>query len=199
MKIGMIFECGPQGADKLVCEYLGSHIRGEVEFSSITLDNKANLMRDAGKTAAKLLADGCCCVLIVWDLRPAWDIKKKLCRRNESETVLASMQTAGVGATAPVHLICIEQELESWLLADEGAISKCLSTTAHKYPVDCIRKPDCVMQPKAALINHFRKARGLRYDDKVDAIRVLRAAPINLPRLRRSTSFERFEQKLLAC
>ncbi len=195
----MIFECGPQGADKLVCEYLGSHVRGDVAFSSITLDNKANLMRDAGQAARKLLADGCCCVLIVWDLRPAWDSKSKLCRRSERESVLASMDTAGIDATAPVHLICIEQELESWLLADDGAISALLSTAAHRYPVRRVKNPDRVPQPKAAMINHFQNARGWRYDDKVNAIQVLRAAPINLPRLRQSTSFKRFEQKLLAC
>lgn len=59
-------------------------------------------------------------------------------------------------------------------------------------------RPDRVMQPKAAMVKHF-KARGWRYDDKVDAIRVLRAADVDLPRLRQSTSFARFEQKLLAC
>ena len=36
---------------------------------------------DAGLVAAQLLRDGCACVLIVWDLRPAWpDMRSKPCR-----------------------------------------------------------------------------------------------------------------------
>ena len=45
--IGLIFECGPQGADKQVCEYLIKHFKPTVTISSRTLDNKENLLRDA--------------------------------------------------------------------------------------------------------------------------------------------------------
>lgn len=198
-KIGMIFECGPQGADKQVCEYLAKHLRPNDQISPVTLDNKANLLRDAGQSAKQLLADGCCCVLIIWDLRPAWpDKKNKPCRTAECQAILQGLQDAGVAASQPVHLICIEQELESWLLANELAISELLSTPAHPYPVDRIKRPDRVMQPKAAMVEHF-KVRGWRYDDKIDAIRVLRATDVDPQRMRRSASFVRFEQKLLAC
>lgn len=98
-----------------------------------------------------------------------------------------------------MHLICIEHELESWLLANEKAIAALLSTAAHPYPMSRVRRPDTVAKPKAAVIDHFRNARGWRYDDKVDAIRVLRAANVDLARLRRSTSFARFETKLYSC
>lgn len=198
-KIGMIFECGPQGADKQVCEFLATQLRADVELDFSTLDNKENLLRDAGKAAKQLLADGCCCVLVIWDLRPAWPTPKKPCRANEVAEVRKSLDEAGVTADDPVHLICVEQELESWLLANERAVAAALSTAAHAYRVDRVRRPDAVTQPKAALINHFRTARGRRYDDKVDAIRILRASPIDLSRLRRSDSFARFETKLLGC
>jgi hypothetical protein len=198
--IGMVFECGPQGADKQVCEHLARHIRPEVAIKTRTLDNKANLLRDAGKVAAQLLKDGCTCVLIVWDLRPAWpDKKDRPCRHAERQAVLQRLMEAGLPPGAPVYLVCIEQELESWLLADERAISALLSTASHAYPVPKVKAPDAVMQPKAAMLEHFKKARGWRYDDKVDALRVLKASAIDLPRLRRSPSFARFEAKLLAC
>ena len=200
MKIGMVFECGPQGADKQVCEYLASQVRRGVELAFATLDNKANLLRDAGPTAKRLLGvDGCCCVLVIWDLRPAWPTPKKPCRAKEVAEVEKSLHEAGLTTNDPVHLICIEQELESWLLANERAVSAVLSTAAHAYSMDRVRRPDTVAQPKAALINHFQKARGRRYDDKVDAIRILRAIPVDLIRLRRSDSFARFERKLLEC
>ena len=200
MTLGLIFECGPEGADKQVCEYLIRTIKPGVKISSRTLDNKENLLRDAGRVAAQLLKDKCHCVLIVWDLRPAWpDMKSKPCRHIERKTLLNLLAKAGVPARAPVYLVCIEQELESWLLACDHAIAALLSTDAHGYRVARMKKPDTVPQPKAALIQHFRQARNWRYDDKVDAIRVLKSADIDLARLRRSTSFGRFEQKLNAC
>ncbi len=198
--IGMVFECGPQGADKQVCEYLARHIRPGIAIKSRTLDNKGNLLRDAGKVAAQLMKDGCACVLIVWDLRPAWpDKKHRPCRHDERQAVLLRLAQAGLTPDASVYLICIEQELEGWLLANERAISGLLSTPAHVYAVPKVKTPDAVMQPKAAMLKHFKNARGWRYDDKVDALRVLKASSVDLPRLRRSTSFARFEGKLLAC
>jgi hypothetical protein len=198
--IGMIFECGPQGADKQVCEYLAQHIRPGIKIKSRTLDNKDNLLRDAGQVAAQLLKSGCACVLVVWDLRPAWpDTKHKPCRHDERQVLLTRLTEAGVSADAPVSLVCVEQELESWLLANERAISALLSTPAHAYDVAKVKSPDAVAQPKAAMLEHFKNARGWRYDDKVDALRVLRATDLDLPRLRRSLTFKRFEAKLLAC
>jgi len=200
MKVGMIFECGPQGADKQVAEYLTRQLRADATISPVTLDNKANLLRDAGQAAKQLLADGCCCVLILWDLRPAWpEPGGKPCRHAERQTVLDALRVAGVANSEPVHLVCVQQELESWLLANERAISALLSTDAHPIKHRRNKQPDQVIQPKAVLVAYFKKARGWRYDDKVDAIRVLKASPIDLPRLRQSASFTRFEQKLLSC
>ncbi len=198
--IGMVLECGPQGADKLVCEYLVQHLRPGVAVKSRTLDNKDNLLRDAGRVAAQLLREGCYCVLVIWDLRPAWpDKKNRPCRHDERQTVLARLAEAGLAATAPVALVCIEQELESWLLANERAISAHLSTPAHPYSAPKVKHPDEVTQPKSAMVQHFKRARGWVYDDKVDAVRVLKAAELDLPRMRRSPTFARFESKLLGC
>ncbi len=200
MTIGLIFECGPQGADKQVCEYLAKRLKPGVPTTCVTLDNKDNLLRDAGKVAAQMHKDGCACVLIVWDLRPAWpDMKNKPCRHDERQALLRSLAEAGLAPHAPVYLVCIEQELESWLLASDHAIAACLSTPAHAYSVRRVKAPDSVPQPKAALIAHFKNARNWRYDDKVDAIRVLKAADVDLKRLRRSVSFARFESKLNSC
>lgn len=196
MKIGFIFECGPQGADKQVCEYLAIQIRPGIVPVSRTLDNKANLLRDAGKVAAALLAEGCERVLIVWDLRPAWpDKKHKPCRKAEQDAILESIGKATI-ATSPVFLVCVEQELESWLLADESKISAYLSTDAHRHPAKPVRKPDRVNNPKAVMKNHFKSARGWVYEDRTHAIKVMQCGDIDLKKLRRSTTFARFETKL---
>lgn len=197
MTIGFIFECGPQGADKQVCEYLASQLQPGVAFVSKTMDNKLKLLEGAANVAKRLLTEeGCDKVLIVWDLRPAWpDKKDKPCRAKERQTLLDALAKAGL-QTAPVYLVCIEQELESWLLACDHAISAFLSTAAHPYPVRGVRKPDREQQPKAVMNNHFNAARGIRYDDKVHAIKVLKAADVDVKRLRRSATFARFESKL---
>ena len=84
MTIGLIPECGPQGADKFVCEYLAAKLRPNVTVVSRTMDDKPNLLSNAAKAAALLLADGCERVLIIWDLRPAWpDKDNKPCRAAE--------------------------------------------------------------------------------------------------------------------
>jgi len=200
MKIGFVFECGPQGADKMVCEYLARQLRPGVQLVSRTLDNKPNLLAEVGKVAVKLLADGCACVLIVWDLRPAWpDKKNKPCRHDERQELLQAMAQAGIAANQPVYLVCIEQELESWVLADEKNISDFLSTAAHQYTVKKESKPDRVPNPKSVMLNHFKTARGSRYEDRIHAVKILSQNPLNLKRLRRSTSFARFESKIVAC
>ena len=199
-KIGFIFECGPQGADKQVCEYLANQLRPGVQLILRTLDNKLNLLTEAGKVAASLLADGCNCVLIVWDLRPAWpDKKNKPCRHDERQALLQALAQAGVAVNQPVYLVCIEQELESWLLADERLISNYLSTPQHAVPIQRVRHPDREPQPKAKFNKYFQQSHGRRYDDKVHAIKVLRAGTLDVTRMRRSNSFARFESKLLAC
>ena len=200
MKIGMIFECGPQGADKQVCEYLVRQLKPAAVFVSRTLDNKANLLKEAGQVAAQLLADDCDCVLVIWDLRPSWpDKSDKPCRKQEREALKLSLSNANVPAGARVFLVCVEQELESWLLADERKLSSYLSTNAHAYTVGKVRKPDRAMQPKAAVINHFKTARSSRYDDKVHALKVIATGELDWKRLRRSESLARFESKILGC
>lgn len=196
-KIGFIFECGPQGADKQVCEYLAKQVRTGITPVSRTLDDKTILLREAGKVAAALFEDGCERVLIIWDLRPAWpDTKVKPCRKSERDAILEAVAQAGV-AGRPVFLVCVEQELESWLLADETKIAAYLSTPAHAYPVKITKKPDRVHNPKSVMMNHFKMAKGSKYDDRIHAIKVLMATDTNLKKLRRSTSFARFEGKLL--
>ena len=199
MTIGFIFECGPQGADKQVCEYLASQLRPGRRLISRTMDDKLKLLAGASKVAKALLTDGCERVLIVWDLRPAWpDKKSKPCRAAERQTLLDALEKEGL-QNQPVYLVCVEQELESWLLANEHSIGAYLSTKPHPYVARQVKKPDQTAQPKAVMNNHFKAARGTCYDDRVHAVSVLKAVPLDLRRLRRSVSFARFETKLLGC
>jgi hypothetical protein len=196
VKVGFVFECGPQGADKQVCEYLAQQIRPGITLVSRTLDNKPNLLKEAGNVARALLADGCDRVLVIWDLRPAWPEKTQSpCRKQECDEILASLLRAEIAGNQ-VFLVCVEQELESWLLADEKKIAALLSTDAHPVKIRKVSKPDQVQNPKSAIMKLFREHRGWRYEDHVHAIRILSSLETNLKSLRRSPTFSRFELKL---
>ena len=68
MKIGMIFECGPNGADQQVCEHLAHRLLPDIEVVPVTLSKKPELLSGCGPAAANLLREGCERIIIVWDL-----------------------------------------------------------------------------------------------------------------------------------
>jgi len=198
MKLGMIFECGPQGADKKVCEHLAQTICPGVEIVSITLDNKQKLVRDSGSSAALLLSQGCSYVLIIWDLYPPWGARRKRpCRHEDRQAILQGLQQVNVQIDL-VSLICVEAELESWLLADERALSEVLSRPQYPVKVSKIKRPEGIQNAKGRLRDIYRQEAGRVYNDQIDAIRIAQAMP-DLNRVRRAcATFCRFEEKLLA-
>ena len=193
--IGIIVECGPDGADKKVTEYLAGRVVPGVQHSCITLDNKPQLIDRCGATAAELLAQGCVGVIIVWDLHPAWRIKREPpCRRTDRELITASLVAAGV-PLARAHLVCVSEELEAWLLADGRAVSSVLSTAAHAVRIASESRPDRVRAPKTKLNRIFQQNMHTTYVDRYHAIKIVQALP-DLNRIQRSESFRRFAERV---
>ena len=195
MKVGMIFECGPEGADKTVCMQLAKRIKPDLRIAARTLDDKPNLIADCGSAAAELLEDECDRVVVVWDLRPAWPDKKlKPCLVDERQAILDSIREAKVPCEA-TSLVCIKQELEAWLLADERAITSVLSSETHPISIRRRRKVHQITNPKSVLNNLFKEHRGRRYVDLYHAKQIVIAIP-DLSRLRKLDSFRRFERAI---
>ena len=48
MKVGIIFECGPDGADRKVCEHLAKRIAPDLKIESVPLDSKPKMIRGCG-------------------------------------------------------------------------------------------------------------------------------------------------------
>lgn len=200
MKVGFIVECGPQGAEVKVLPHLARALDPTLELlDPVSLDDKGKLKRECGTWAKALLARGCQRVLIVWDLLPDWgEYEGKGCRHNDKEQIAASLKSAGLRPSdSRIRLVCIEQMLEAWIMADERALSAFLSTDAHPIKIGRCKDPESVSDPKAALITLFGKSRSRirRYVDYEHAIRIVRLLP-DVTRLRRSESFRRFEEKL---
>jgi hypothetical protein len=199
MKVGMIVESGPQGAEVQVLPHLAEQIVPGVEISSVTFRNKPDMIANCGPAVANLLnAGGCDKVLIVWDLYPAW--RDDGCRPDcveDCRAIREALQAAGIAdGDDRVTMICIREELEAWLIADNRALEAYLSTDAH--PVNGIprkKRPDRVKNPKKELTNIFQQHGKGRYNDLIHAIGIAKELPDH-KRIGRSQSYQRFSQKL---
>jgi len=196
MKIGFIFECGPDGPDVQVCRQLVHKLDPTIEFVPSTLDNKKKLVEDCG-AVAKVLLDECEKVIVVWDLYPAWRARGvKPCRHADRQAIFQSLEAESVDLDN-VFLVCIQEELEAWLLADNRAISAMLKPLKHPHLVGRVsrpRHPDRISNPKKRLENIFRQELGYKYVDTRHALFISREIP-DLNRIRRSDSFKRFALK----
>jgi Domain of unknown function (DUF4276) len=195
VKVGLIFECGPQGADKKVCEILLKKLDDTIQTKSITLDSKPNLVQKCGAAAKQLLeTEKCDRVIILWDLYPAWRTDgEKPCRKEDRESIFESLDGAGVDRNK-VHLVCITEELEAWLIADGGAISTTLSKPTHQITVADTKKPEQVKNPKKSLSQIYQKNIGRKYSDLTDAEKITKNIT-DFKKIRRCNSFCRFELK----
>lgn len=192
MKVGMIFECGPDGADRQVCEYLAKQIKCDIQIESVTLDNKKKLVSECGLASAQLLAEGCNRIVIIWDLHPSWR-EEAPCRKEDCEHIMNSLKAANVDTTK-VFLVCIEEELEAWLLADNRALNEVLSKSHRKVKIKPIQYPQR-NNPKTRLTKIFYKHIGRPYSDRIHAEKIIKAMP-NLQRLKKVDTFRRFARKV---
>jgi len=199
MKIGFIFECGPEGPDVQVCRYLVNKLDPTIEFVSSTLDNKKKLIEDCG-AVAKVLLDECEKVIVVWDLYPAWRERGiRPCRHEDRQAIFQSLQAENVDLDK-VFLVCIQEELEAWLLADHRAVTAMLQPLKHPHPVSRISRfstPDSIRNPKKRLTRIFTQELGprRRYVDYRHALLIAKEIA-DFSRIRRSDSFKRFALKV---
>ncbi|MEG4965707.1 DUF4276 family protein [Microcoleus sp. B6-A1] len=195
MKIGMITEGGPQGSDLKVCERFARQLNPNIDIRSIPLGNKRDLIDNCGTTASLLIEQGCDLVLIIWDLYPAWREKgQRPCRTQDCEEIQSSLQNANVKVPPHnVYLICIEAELEEWLLYDLSALSSVLSTPTH--PVNIRKKPKGETNPKKVLTKLFKENTGRVYNNLYDAEKIANKIS-NFDKLKKCPSFLRFFSKI---
>lgn len=201
MKIGLIVESGPEGADSKILTFLATKLTpgANLRIDVATMGDKKALCRACGDVAERMLrADGCDRVLIVWDLYPAWRPHgAPPCRHEDKVEILASLKAANV-SPAEVALVCIEEELEAWLIADERALRALFAEMRRPHRVGRVARtgtPDTKPKPKTALSRLFQQHVGRRYVDREHALRIAEKWT-NWDRLEHSASFQRFRFKL---
>lgn len=200
MTVGLILEGGPSGPDKIVFELLTQRLRPGSKVTSVTLGSKPNLIAQSGRVTATLFEQGCECVIIIWDLYPAWGMhtSRKPCLKSDLEAIRSSLSSAAV-ASLQVHLVCIHKMLESWLLADEKAISACLSRLKKKtVTVPRTKRPEDPIKPKVVLSQIFEKYAGCEFQSHIHAELIIKEVE-DFKRLQQCTSFAYFRKKLAKC
>jgi hypothetical protein len=197
-RVGFIFECGRDGPDYKVCHHLLGRLNGRIEMVPRFLDNRPRLLDGCGEVAAALLGiEQCNRVVVTWDLEPPWG--GETCRHDDKARATRSLTNANVRLNR-VLLLCIERELECWLMADKRALQTVIGRFKRPHPVGQLpdyRSPDeQIGRPKTELISLFQRelGRGRRYVDRDHAILLARNIP-DWSRLRRSHSFRRFAEK----
>ena len=194
MKVGMIFECADEGPDLKVCALLAKRIRPDISIVPDALGNKRNLLAECGESAAALFAGGCEKLIIIWDLYPSFKRKEDPCRHNDKKLIFESLDDAGVGSEN-VELICIEAELETWLVADYRAVRDVIRQWAPKANIGRLKQALQSKDPKEILDRLFREHAKRPYLPHRHAEQIVKAIP-DMRRLNRVPSFRRFEAKL---
>lgn len=195
MKVGLILECAAGGPDYKVCRRLIGMLDPSIVIDHVTSGNKRNLIVDCGANAALLLNGGCDRVVIVWDLYPAWRRKTLPCRKEDREAILSSLQAASI-ASSKVHLVCVAEELEAWLIADNRAISKVLSTPTRPVRVQAPDDPERMSKPKQWLDKRFRdNGHSGGYRDYIHAEKIVQELS-DLSKIKGCSSFKRFALKV---
>lgn len=135
MKLGLILECPRQGTDHQVYEYVIKKLCPAIEVVVVPSGstNKPGMIAKCGEVARTLIeAENCDKVAILWDLIPVWG--GTACRKEDVEAITTNLNAAHVDLTK-VKLICIEPELEGWLIVEGTALTKYKTAICHPHPV----------------------------------------------------------------
>lgn len=196
-RIGIVCEGHAEFEDQQVLTHLASRIVGHEDIVCLPQGNKPSLFAECGKVASNLLhADDCCRVLIVWDLEPSHNTQAA-CRHADRQAVFASLAAAGLHNHPCVFLVCIEKELETWLLAEGAAIAKVLHRPPHPMPNINDAPTLGEGNPKGRLKRIFKdEGRGREFDAKTDGPAIAHALPQNFGALGKFKAFKRFGRKL---
>lgn len=193
MKIGLILECIAGGADEMVCRHLIGLLHPTAQIEVVPLGNKPTLMNQCGDSAAALLANGCDRVIVLWDLHPPWRDRQP-CRKQDRTIIFAALREK-VAAMDRVFLVCIEQELETWLIADRGLLQNAFPRLPAKEFQSIKRLEE--IDPKTILSNYFRRTTGNRYVGSEKQVRQLLQHLTDCKRIQRKCeTFRRFVAKL---
>lgn len=193
MKLGLVLECDVGGPDELVLTCMARRLLPDISVQCASLGSKKQVFLKGPEAAEQLAtASACDLVLIIWDLKPYWEEALANTCKAEVADLRTKLNGLHEKVKAKIELICLTWELETWLIADDRAINKHLSTPAHKTKFKC-RSPLDKHDAKAFLDGVCKEHRGrsLRYVDVREAIQIAQQIP-DTRKIQGIPSFRRF-------
>ena len=195
MKIGFILESGPDGAEQKILERLIPKVDSSVEIRRpfVHNDGKPEMIANCGEDAALLLSE-CDRVVILCDLgseRHKCGWKEAL----ERDIAVIRVELGRHDAdNEKVRLLIIQEEIETWLVADHKAVAAFLSASS---PRSCtlkkVKNPQIILNPKKQLNKMFEGWRPRYWDiEHADGI----AKHIEIENIQSVCSFARFKRLL---
>ncbi len=125
---------------------------------------------------------------------PAWrEDKGKPCRHEDKEAIIASLSAQKL-AKDDVIFLCLEEELEAWLIADGRILTEYFSKPHRKVNIKNETKPDKVKDPKGKLTGYFKQNRGIKYEGNMHAEQIIKGVQ-DFQKLKKSETFSRFYEK----
>ena len=173
MKLGLILECPKQGTDHQVYEYVINQLCNAIEVVVIPsgTTNKPSMIANCGEIAQTLIeAEACQKVAILWDLIPAWG--GKACRKDDIDAITKNLIAANVDLSK-IKLICIEPELEGWLIVDGAALTKYKTDICRPHPVKKFNGAKLSAKSNNSK-NTISKYLERKYNDIIEAIRIVK-------------------------
>ncbi|WP_438480849.1 hypothetical protein [Oleiharenicola lentus] len=195
-KLGLVLECAREGADEKVMTCLARRLTPGTRLARpACMASKELLMNNGAEAAEQLLnAERCDRVFVVWDLKPAWEEEQQLLTCAEEIALMEEKLTA-LSIHSRVDLFCITHMLETWVIADDRAVSAHLSRPTRPYTFRRVTNPESHLDPKALLNACFSECRRGVYRDHTDAVRIIQKTP-DTTRLRRAPTFTALLHKL---
>ena len=169
MKVGFIFECAIGGPDERVYSYLAKHFCSSITPMPLCKTNKKNLKDECANDVRILLKGGCKKVVIIWDKMPPWGGAAD-CKRDKAD-IKRKLKNEGMTNFKDIFLLCIDEELESWMISDGRAFSHYFQSFSTKRLVDFPDYKSKVQQKNAK--SKIWKYNG-KYNEFTDAIKVVK-------------------------
>ncbi|MDR1142440.1 MAG: hypothetical protein LBL62_12165 [Planctomycetaceae bacterium] len=197
MKLGLILECPPNGTDHQVYEYVIRRLCPSLDVKPTGTKNKLQMIEKCGNIASLLLGEDCCdYVVIIWDLMPPWSQhREKPCRKKDIDMILNNLENANIDPLvikSKIKLICIEPELEGWIITESKALE---SYQQEKHPTHPKRfsPPKNIPRTDSHCKPIIEKYLG-NYNDIYDAIKIVKHFDNFDKVARKHTSFRRLKE-----
>lgn len=192
MKVGFVFECQPKGSDEQVYTYVAKELCNNLDIQPeniSSMGNKKALIEECAGDVSVMLANGCEYVFIVWDRIPKWG-GSGVCADHQAE-LTANLQKENINI-AQIIFCCIDEMLESWLIADGRGVTDYFKKFDNRSPVFPDNKTRAEQtSPK----NRIKKHNG-RYNESVDNIGIVKSLPDFTRAAQWNGSFRHFKENV---